>query len=176
MFQTLCEIMSAVKKVLIPTDFNVKSLNVLLEFLRRNPNDQFEVILAHGYDMSYSFRDLLFYSEYKILKKIQSDEFRESCKLIENTYQSKLTKLRFSILTGSTKSYVKNYVEANNIDLIVCCNDYKMKFKSSDSFNLLPYLKATNVEIINIENTQNVVTELEHSEQLADIFLSSIEQ
>ena len=71
---------------------------------------------------------------------------------------------------------MKNYVEANNIDLIVCCNDYKMKFKSSDSFNLLPYLKATNVEIINIENTQNVVTELEHSEQLADIFLSSIEQ
>ena len=148
--------MSAVKKVLIPTDFNVKSLNVLLEFLRRNPNDQFEVILAHGYDMSYSFR--------------------ESCKLIENTYQSKLTKLKFSILTGSTKRYVRNYVEANNIDFIVCCNDYKMKFKSRDSFNLLPYLKATKVEIINILNTQNVVTELEHSEQLADIFLSSIEQ
>jgi len=51
-----------------------------------------------------------------------------------------------------------------------------MKFKSRDSFNLLPYLKTTKVEIINIENTQNVVTELEHSEQLADIFLSSIEQ
>lgn len=168
--------MSTVKKVLIPTDFNVKSLNVLLEFLRRNPNDQFEVILAHGYDMSYSISDLLFYSEYKLLKKIQSEEFCESCKLIENTYQSKLVKLKFSVLTGSTKRYVKNYVQANNIDLIVCCHDYKMKFKSRNSFNLLPYLKSAKVEVVNIENTQNVVTELEHSEQLADVFLSSVEQ
>lgn len=163
--------MSAVKKVLIPTDFNVKSLNVLLEFLRRNPNDQFEIILAHGYDVSYSFRDLLFYSEYKILKKIQSEEFRESCKLIENTYQSRISKLKFAVLTGSNKRYVKNYLELNDINFIVCCNNYKMKFKSKDSFNLLPYLKSTKVEIINIENTQNVALELEHSEQLADIFL-----
>lgn len=168
--------MNAVKKVLIPTDFNVKSLNVLLEFLKRNPTDQFEIILAHGYDMSYSISDLLFYSEYKLLKKIQSEEFRESCKLIENTYQSRLTKVKFSILTGSTKRYVKNYVTANNIDLIVCCNDYNMKFKSKDSFNLLPYLKASKIELINIENTNNIVSELEHSEQLADIFLSSVEQ
>lgn len=168
--------MNAVKKVLIPTDFNVKSLNVLLEFLRRNPADQFEVTLANGYDMSYSISDLLFYSEYKLLKKIQSEEFRESCKLIENTYQSRLTKIKFGILTGSTKRYVKNYLEANKIDCIVCSNDYKMKFKSKNSFNLLPYLKASKVELINIESTQNVVSELEHSEQLADVLLSGIEQ
>jgi len=168
--------MNEVKKVLIPTDFNVKSLNVLLEFLRRNPTGHFEVTLAHGYDMSHSITDLLFYSEYKVFRKIQSEEFRESCKLIENTYQSRLTKIKFGILTGNTKRYVKNYLETNKIDCIVHSNDYKMKFKSKDSFNLLPYLKISKIELINIENTQNIVSELEHSEQLADVLLSGIEQ
>ncbi len=175
LFQTINE-MDAVKKVLIPTDFSVKSLNLLLEFLKQASSGKFEIILAHGYDVSNSFSEMLFYSEHKILAKLLTKEFKESCHLIENTYQSRLHKFRFSILTGNGKRYVRNYVEANKIDLVVCPKEYKMKFRSGNSFDLQPYLKTSNVEVLVMDRSQKVVSELENTEQLADILLSNIGQ
>jgi len=168
--------MDAVKKVLIPTDFSVKSLNLLLEFLKQTTSDKYEVILGHGYDVSNSFSEMLFYSEHRILTKLLTREFRESCHLIENTYKSRLHKFRFSILTGNGKRYVRNYIEANKIDIVVYSKGYRMKFRSGSSFDLQPYLKDSKVEVMTIEHSQKVVPELENTEQLADILLSNIGQ
>lgn len=175
LFQIINE-MDAVKKVLIPTDFSVKSLNLLLEFLKQTPSDKYEIIMAHGYDISNSFSEMLFYSEHKILTKLLTKEFRESCHLIENTYRSRLYKFKFSILTGNGKRYVQNYISSNKIDIVVCSNGYKMKFRSRNSFDIQPYLKTSKAEVLMMDHSQRIVSELENTEQLADILLSNIGQ
>lgn len=166
--------MSAIKKVLIPTDFTVKSLNVLLELLKQDSSSRYEVVLAHGYDIPNSIPELLFYSEHKIISKLQSEEFRESCKLIENSYQSRLISIRFGILTGNNKRYVRNYLAANDITLLALSKEYKMKFKSKNSFDLKSYLKTSKIEMMFMNHAQKTVSELEDTEQLADVFLSNI--
>jgi hypothetical protein len=166
--------MKAVRKVLIPTDFTVKSLNLMLHFIKNNTEDRFDILLAHGYSPSSSITDLLFFSKPKLISKLQTSEFEESCQLIQNTYRSRLRRVQTDIITGFSKRYFDSYVEANDIDLMVLPQDYKFKLSSSNAFDICPYIAKSKVEVVPLQYTHKVVHELEKTEQVADLFLSNV--
>ena len=164
--------MSAIKKVLIPTDFSIRSLNILLEYVR-NSEDQLDITLAHGYESSISIVDMLFNNKTKKLEQLQSTDFQESCKLIENTYQSKINQLKVELIPFASRRYFNNYIDANAFDLLICPNGFQSKNTAKGSFDLVPYISKSKFNKQRVDATPKISLEIQQKERVADLFLSN---
>jgi len=167
--------METVKKIVIPTDFSVKSLNLVVDVLKAHPNSLLDIVLIHGYEANNSIAELLFFSKGKILEKLQTSEFKKSCKLIQNTYQSRLNSLKVDLITGDCQRYFNNYVQLHAVDEVILPVGNKMKLKNCQSFQLNHLLMRAKIPVSKMAYEHKVVLELEHTEQLANLFLSKAE-
>lgn len=164
--------MKAVKKVLFPTDFSIRSLNVVLDYVK-NSNELLDITLVHGYENSNSIFDLLFETKSKKMGKLQTNEFEESCKLIQNTHQSKIKYLNIEILPFSTRRYFNNFVEANKFDSLVCPQGFQTIQTNKNSFDLIPLISKSRYNVEKIDCTAQFSIKVSQQEQVADLFLSN---
>jgi len=167
--------METVKKIVIPTDFSVKSLNLVVDVIKKYPSSLLDIVLVHGYETSNSISDLLFFSKGKVLEKLQTSEFKKSCKLIQNTYQSRINSFKIDLITGDCRRYFNNYIEINAVDEVVLPVGNKMKLKGSQSFHLNHLISHSKCSVLSLDYAHKLVLELENTEQLANLFLSKAE-
>ena len=142
------------KKILIPTDFSVQSLNILKSILSNNSSKtRLDIILIHGFRLSDSIMDLLFYSKHQQISALTTSEFKEACGVIKNKYDSQINSLTIELFSGFNVSAFNNYLEANKIDEIFI-SDKEMTFTNKSSFDLSHYIKKCriNSSTINISN------------------------
>lgn len=158
------------KTILIPTDFTVKSLNLAKIALQKNLSSQGKVrlILVHGFWMSTSISDLLFYSKKSLLDKLETADFRTSCKLLLGKYENKIDQMSIDLFSGRNQSSFENYLEAHNIDEVYMSPSYKYKLKNSCSFDLNPFIAKSKVKQVEVnwelsanhEDSQNELSAL----------------
>ncbi|MBP7642450.1 MAG: hypothetical protein KA767_03880, partial [Saprospiraceae bacterium] len=66
------------KRILIPTDFNVESLNTMKRALERVDDGDVEVILFYSEYLSDSITEMLFYNPEKRLNELITPVFEEA--------------------------------------------------------------------------------------------------
>ena len=162
--------MGHLNKVIIPTDFSVKSLNFVVDFLKHNSSEAFDIVLVHGYDVPQTVSDLLFFSKSKLLKKLQSNEYKDALLVIKNRFESNLKSISFDFVTNDSKAYIINYVEAQQTRKIVGIDNYTMTFKDKNSFDInaiLLKIGAPNYMITHQENGYMLNT----TELISDVFV-----
>lgn len=136
------------KTVLIPTDFSIASLNIVKNYLNEQPaHMRLNIILLHGLHQTDSITGLLFYSKTRLLQDLVSKEFNEGCDVLKNKYASKIRSMRKDVFSGFTQAAFNQYVEANRVDEACVPILYNPKFKNNSSFDLMPYVKASNLHI-----------------------------
>lgn len=167
--------MESVKKVLVPTDFSVKSLNLVVDIIEQSKEEKLEIVLLHGIDISASIPEILFFSRAKLLRSLQTPEFVDSCNLIKNKFQSRIVAMYADIITGHTRAYFNNYIDANNIDEIYIPVSYKMDFKNKQSFDVCDLLKKVSVKKIEINWPEYLHHHTVPTGQMADLFLARID-
>ncbi len=143
------------KTILIPTDFSVQSLNILKSILGNNSSKtKFDIILIHGFRLSDSIMDLLFYSKHQQINTLTTSEFKEACGVIKNKYDSQINSLTIDLFTGFNVSSFNNYLEANKIEEIFV-SDKEMTLTNKSSFDLSKYIKKCNISYSTINTTIN---------------------
>ncbi len=136
------------KTVLIPTDFSIASLNIVKNYLNQQPADvRLNIILLHGLHQTDSITSLLFYSKSRMLEELTGKDFNEACHVLKNKYASQIRTMRKDVFSGFTQAAFNQYAEANRIDEVCIPILYNPKFKSKNSFDLLPYIKASKLRI-----------------------------
>ncbi len=159
------------KKILIPTDFSIASLNVVKSFLSKAAsNCKYDIILLHGVHMSDSITDLLFFSKRNLIDSLSSAEFDEACSVIKNKFASQINSIRKDIFTGVNQAAFENYVEAHQIDEAYIPAHYEMNFSSSKSFDVIPFIKKSAVKTDAID--WNIDTAIPEKGKLAEVFLN----
>ncbi len=138
------------KKVLIPTDFSIESLNTLRFFLHDHAADTYDIVLLHGRQSSDAINDLLFFSKSRALESLKSNEFEEACTIIRNKYASSIHSLTYDLFSGFTQAAFQNYITARKIDLAVIPRSYRPSYRNTRSFNLLPYIRKSRMETIEV--------------------------
>ncbi|MEC7263453.1 MAG: hypothetical protein VXW38_06905 [Bacteroidota bacterium] len=133
------------KKVLIPTDFSVKSLELVRKTIEDNQNVLLEIILLHGTHLSNSITDLLFFSKSRMIKDLQTEEFTEAINVLKNKYPIKLDSLYVDLITSKNKAYFLNYLEAAKIDEIVVPQKGFLDFKKAKGFDTLSLLDSCGI-------------------------------
>ncbi len=133
------------KKILIPIDFRIESLNTLKYALEERKQEKSTIILMYSEHISDSITELLFYDSAKKIKALASSEFNDAIAIILNTYESSLHAIKIELFNGMNKNAFLNFYTAQRIDLIYLPKDYRLK-PHKNGFDPIPLIKKSKVE------------------------------
>jgi hypothetical protein len=152
------------KTILIPTDFTADSLSILKNALQSETDEKVNIILGYGKRLSWSISDLLSYSTKSILKELEDDEFTEAKEIILNKYGSKINSLRIELFHGFNQNAFNNYVEGNQVNCsVIPESDDTMDFKHKQGFDIVPFIKKSNLTIETVEYKKEYATSAQSS-------------
>lgn len=160
------------KTILVPTDFQVKSLRLVREVLENNPKHEVKIVLGHGIYLYNSITELLFFSKSKLINELLTDDFRTSCDLIRNTYESQLKSLTIDTFSGFNQSAFENFIESHEVNEIYYFENKAFTRQSKKSFDLTPFIKKCKVKQIALKWNTEAPKNSKETNQLSEIFFS----
>ena len=134
-----------IKKILIPIDFRIESLNTLKYALEDRKQEHSRIILMYSEYSSDSITDLLFYHPAKIIRSLSSSHFNDAIDIITNTYESCLHSYKIELFHGLNRNAFLNFYQAHGIDLVYLPKDYNLK-PHKNGFDPIPLIKKSKVE------------------------------
>lgn len=134
-----------VKKLLIPTDFKIESLNTLKYSLEERKQEKSSVILMYSVYNSDSITELLFYNPSKIIEALVSSTFNDAINILKNTYETSIHSFKIELFHGLNTSAFLNFYEAHGIDLVYLPKYYCFKIYQN-SFDPIPLIKKSKVQ------------------------------
>jgi hypothetical protein len=134
-----------VKKILIPIDFKIESLNTLKYCLEERKLEKSSIILMYSAYSGDSITEMLFYNPGKIVEALVSSNFNDAINIIKNTYESSFDSFKIELFHGlNTKAFL-NFYNAHGIDLVYLPKDYCLK-PYKNGFDPIPLIKKSKVE------------------------------
>jgi hypothetical protein len=125
------------KNILIPTDFNIKSLKLINKAVERFQSEELNIILVHALEPDHSISGLLMLNKRLDVHQLYTNEFVSACEVLRNKYASVVRKIKIEFYYGSTKAYRNNFLSARGIDAILFAEDYELNPPSAASQNQL---------------------------------------
>ncbi|WP_132053454.1 universal stress protein [Pseudocnuella soli] len=113
--------------ILVPTDFTAYSLMMAEQAMKNGNYEKCNIVLFHAFQPPVSPLDMLGAGHRDPSCELMSEPFRQACKQLKDSHGSRINKIVVRCMTGSTRSVFRNFVEANDIDLIYCPEDYYFK-------------------------------------------------
>jgi hypothetical protein len=107
------------RNVLIPTDFSERSLQLVERTLEVLDDQPLTITLFHAFDMNGFAEDALGNTRRLPHAHLLTDSFRNGCKRIKEKNSKLLKGIYVKHLCGNTSPLFRNFVDANDIDLIV---------------------------------------------------------
>ena len=133
------------KKILIPIDFKIESLNTLKYCLEERKLEKSSVILMYSAYSGDSITEILFYNPGKIVEALVSANFNDAINIIKNTYESSFDSFKIELFHGlNTKAFL-NFYDAHGIDLVYLPKDYCLK-PYKNGFDPIPLIKKSKLE------------------------------
>lgn len=139
------------KTILIPTDFTVKSLNLVKSAVNTHEDCELEIILLHGLYLPESISELLFFRKKQAIRELETQEFVESCQLIQTKYGTRIASLSVDIFSGYNQAAFENYLEGNRVEEIYAFTDYAFEAKHKRSFDLMPMIERAGVNLMRVK-------------------------
>lgn len=106
------------KNILIPTDYRASSLDHIHAVCRRFKGEELNLVFVHLFKLSDSYTDLLMLSRRSREYEKVSDEFYSYCNVLRAQYPQ-IKSIKIDFLYGSTLSMFKDFIEHNEIDVVV---------------------------------------------------------
>lgn len=132
------------KIILVPTDYSIRSLNILKHALNKDSSESLAVVFVTGVILQDSITELLFFSKRELVDSLMSNEFKEACQIIQNRYANRISDMRFKIFTGFTQSAFNNFLEANRINEIYL-SENKLNYPKR-CFDPAPYMRKSTTD------------------------------
>ncbi len=137
------------KKLLIPIDFKVESLNTL-KYALKGIDEEVEVVLMYSEYLSDSISELLLYSPDEQRNSLKSGDFREALCILKNRYESMLVKVDIELFHGYNTNALKNFIEGHNIDSMYIPKNYKLQ-PPKNGFDPIPLIVKSKLAYEEVE-------------------------
>ncbi|MFD1257282.1 hypothetical protein ACFQ3S_10785 [Mucilaginibacter terrae] len=123
------------KTLLIPTDFNIKSLNCIPALRKRYYPEKVNIVLVHMMKITDNMQELLMLSRRSTEYQHISEEFYNTCARLRQNNKNSIHNIRIEFFYGSTVAVFKNFLEANEVDAIVLLNNYRYALLNKNSID-----------------------------------------
>ncbi|GAA0534146.1 hypothetical protein [Chitinophaga japonensis] len=145
------------KNILIPTDFSIRSLELVKAAVHANINERMNILLFHCFKMSDNIQELMMLSRRMKDYEHISDEFRAVCAQLQDRYPARINSIKVECFYGSTLAVFKNYLYGNDISLIVYDEQYRFEKVNKSSIDPLNIIKKSGCELLPLTiNTEKV--------------------
>lgn len=133
------------KNLLIPTDFTPSSVQLAAKAVKAL-NEKANIVFFHAFQMPYYYNDLL--TEEAPYIQLMDDTLRQACKNLKDQYPELTGSITFKFMRGDTNALFRNFIDANNIDMIVCPKDYHYKKVHKDSINPTGFFRRSKLPVM----------------------------
>lgn len=139
-----------IQRVLIPTDFTVNSLRIVLEYLENSGDQKVELVLTCGYNLGESISFLLGFTLDDHLAEMQNEDFLKGCEMIKSRFKDKVVEMYADFMISKSKRYIRNYLKGGQFARIVLPDTFEFTFKENcfDVVELLKTVTLPNMPII----------------------------
>ncbi|WP_345950213.1 hypothetical protein ABDD95_01900 [Mucilaginibacter sp. PAMB04274] len=120
------------KTLLIPTDFDLKSLNCVPGLARRYAPEKVNIILVHMMKITDNIQELLMLSRRSTDYQHISEDFYNTCTEIRHS-NAAISSIKVEFFYGSTVAVFKNFLEAQEVDAIVMLENYEYRMLNKNS-------------------------------------------
>jgi hypothetical protein len=132
--------------VLIPTDFTVAGFTMAAQAVK-TLNRRVNIILFHAFEMPFYYQDTI-RTEKQPWHELMNDEWRQACKQLKETYPWLINSISFRFMQGDTAPLFRNWLEANDVHLIVAPAHYQYTKVHPRSVNPLPLFKKSRLPLL----------------------------
>jgi len=136
------------KTLLIPTDFNVKSLNCIPDLIQQYTPQKLNIILVHMMKITDNIHELLMLSRRSAEHQHISAEFYNACALLKREHANSINNIRIEFFYGSTVAVFKNFLEANEVDSIVMLQNYPYTMLNKNSIEPAILVNRSGIEVV----------------------------
>ncbi|PRD54508.1 hypothetical protein [Sphingobacterium gobiense] len=130
-----------IQRVLVPTDFTVNSLRIVLEYLENNKDEQVELVLVGGYKLSESISMLLGFTLDDHLAELQHDDFLKGCEIIKSRFKDKVVEMYADSMISKNKRYIRNYLKGRKFTQVVLPDAFEFQ-EVENSFDVAALLRS----------------------------------
>lgn len=145
--------------ILIPTDFSANSVKLAEQALQAVNVNSANIVFFHLFELPYSEFELLDPSRKKPYADVMTDAFRQRCKQLKEQHSKSIQKICFKFLEGNSAPLFRNFVDANEIDMIYCPDHYIYQPVHKLSADPRPVFKKSGVNIIREKAATETVIE-----------------
>ncbi|WP_404361271.1 hypothetical protein [Methylotuvimicrobium sp. KM1] len=138
------------RTILIPTDFSVKSLNLVNYTLANAGDDKLYFVLTHCRFLSDCPIDLLYYSKTELLQSLKNPEFKKACKALRQSYSADKVLIKTELFTGLNQAAFKTFIDGNQINEAVIPKRYNPRLNRQKSFNPIPFIRRSHLKITEV--------------------------
>ena len=121
--------------ILVPTDFSPASLQLAEQALGCTTDMKVTVILFHAFEQSALPFELLRPGYKDPSAELMTEAFRLACKQLKDDHPQRIGKIIVRCMQGDTRAMFRNFVEANDVDMIFCPEQYVFSKVHKQSVN-----------------------------------------
>lgn len=135
--------------ILVPTDLSAASLQLAEKAIQALQPRNANFLLFHAFDLPSSEFDLLMTTDRrKPYAAAINDGFRQACKQLKDQNLKAVQKVFFKYMEGSSSRLFRNFVDANEVDLIVCPDDYCFNAIHPLSVDPRPLFRKSGIRVV----------------------------
>jgi len=148
------QILITMKTLLIPTDFNLKSLNCIAGLTKRYSPEKLNIVLVHMMKITDNMQELLMLSRRSTEYQHISQDFYNTCTLLKQKHADAINNIRIEFFYGSTIAVFKNFLEANEVDTIVMLENYNYTMLNKNSIHPSVLVNRSGLQVVNLNCNQ----------------------
>lgn len=134
--------------ILIPTDFTPASLQLAEKAINALDIKNASIVLFHAFELPTSEYELLSPGRQKPYAALMTDNLRQLCKQFKDQHSKAVSKICFKFMEGSSTRLFRNFVDANEIDLIICPDEYQYIPVHRQSVDPRPLFRKSGIKVI----------------------------
>jgi len=147
------------KTLLIPTDFTQQSIQSIPSLVQGYYPEKVNIVLVHMLKITDNISELLMLSRRSVEYRQIPDNFYIRCREIEKKHSHIINNIAITFFYGSTVAVFNNFLEANEVDVIVAAHDnYQLLFKNSIDPELL--FSKCDTAIIKLPKTPGILADV----------------
>lgn len=136
------------RNVLIPTDFSVASLELAEKTAQSLEGESLNIILFHAFEIPFFVADVFDIRDKLPYADLVTEHFRNACKRVKLQHSKTIRSIVIRHLYGNTTAVFRNFVDANDIDLIVCPDFFVFRAVHTGSVNPVPLFQKGGIPLM----------------------------
>jgi len=163
-----------IKRLLMPTNFTVSSLNAVISYLSKGTDTKIELVLLHGHASSESMTEMLAFDKDDYLDECYSEDFLTACQIIKTRFEDQVEEIYSDIICSKNDRYIRNYLKGHKIAKVILPSEFEYAQLATNSFCTVALLRKNcqhlNIPIIELSATASSLQTTQQPDVIDNIF------